>query len=101
MVEWEASRVEEGELSRVEEGKAFERVAVEGVREEAMGGQGVLVMLVVLMMVVMGQRRERALGGRGSWWNRMWPSPHYSPCAPWRASPAPRRLPLPQPAAAS
>ena len=85
-MEWEASRVETRvELSRVEEGKAFERVAVEGVGEEAVGDQGVLVMmvmLVVLMMVMMGQRRERALGGRGSWWNRMWPSPHYSPCAP-------------------
>ena len=39
MVEWEAIRVEEGELSRVEEGKAFERVAVEGVGEEAVGDQ--------------------------------------------------------------
>ena len=33
MVEWEAIRVEEGELSRVEECKALERVAVEGVGE--------------------------------------------------------------------
>ena len=47
MVEWEASRVEEGELSRVEEGKAFERVAVDGVGEEAVRDQGVLVVLVM------------------------------------------------------
>jgi len=58
LVEWEASRFEEGESIRVKESKAFERVTVKGVGEEDLGDQDeeeesreVLSLLLLLLML--------------------------------------------------